>query len=161
MKISPVARLCELIDLFQRGPRTRAEVCAFYGVRNGDETVQRHIRELHQHGLIYVDATDIRPPSNVGPNSIRFAWQTVAFAHPDADGGETMRRYKTRTPRFGGTAQPYSRPKPPPKKKAAKPNRAEPPADPLLTPVQRIVPPDTWSRKPAGLAPAQWHEVIA
>jgi hypothetical protein len=162
-KISPIARLCELIELFQIAPRTRAEISAFFGVRTGDETIYRHIREMHQHGLIYIDATDLRPPSGRGPNSIRFAWQPSPFAHPDADGGEAMRRYRSRSARFGGVApEPYVRPPPrAPKKPAAERKRLKPVLDKDLVPVQRVLPPDAWSRKPAGLAPAQWHEVIA
>jgi len=161
-KISPVARLCELIEMFQKAPRTRAEISAYFGVRTGDETVYRHIREMHQHGLIYVDATDLRPPSGRGPNSIRFAWQPSPFAHPDADGGATLRSYRSRSPRFGGAdPQPYVRSPRVEKKPAPQRKRAPKVLDEDMVPVQRVLPSDAWSRKPPGLAPAQWHEVIA
>lgn len=159
-RIAPTARTCEIIALLLVAPRTRAELCAHFGVRTGHQSVVLCLRELHQHGLIYVDATNIRSASGYGPNAIRFAWQSKPFENLDADGGLALSRYKARTPIIGGTVAPYVRPKR--KKKAAVPRKPRPAEldDPKLVPVQRVVPATEWARKPAGLAPAAWHEVI-
>lgn len=83
-----VDRICDLIALLRKKPRTIAEIAKLWGIGpNGtDVTVRGYIRALHGEGLIYISgwvATAGRPHA-------LWAWQPEVAAFPDCPKGERM-----------------------------------------------------------------------
>lgn len=78
-----VARLCDLVMLIRKQPRTVRDICKIQGLdpEKQCQTVRKWIAELHEAGLIYIVEYQAVPH---GKWPAVYAWQPEPFAKADA-----------------------------------------------------------------------------
>ena len=75
-----VARLCDLVMLIRKQPRTVREICEIQGLKQ-DQTVRKWVAELHAAGLVHI--CGYRP--GVGAAAAVYAWQPEPFERADEE----------------------------------------------------------------------------
>jgi hypothetical protein len=80
-----LARICDLISLLMKAPRTRREISELWELKaEADITVSRYFDGLHDEGLIHIIEWR-EPAGGKGMHAAVFAWQTSPFAKPDVE----------------------------------------------------------------------------
>lgn len=78
-----VARLCDLVMLIRKQPRTVRDICEIQGLDPKDQaaTVRKWLAEMHEAGLVYI--CEYRPSERAAWPAV-YAWQPEPFEKADA-----------------------------------------------------------------------------